>query len=148
MRQAWRIFLIQSLLLVIILTAYVSHLINEPYRRNDEGIVVNIAPGSSSQEIVDLLCGQGVLAHRYLSLAYLYVSSHFGLLQAGEYEFAEKLNLKEVFAKLSSGEIRLHRFTVPEGLILIEIADLWEKEEFGSAKEFINAAEAALPLVR
>ena len=37
---------------------------------------------------------------------------------------------------------------MPEGLILIEIADLWEKEEFGSAKEFINAAEAALPLVR
>jgi len=147
-KRAWRLCLILSLLLATILTFYALHLIKQPYQGYDEGIVVHIIPGSSSQEIVDLLFEHGVLAHRHLSLGYLYVSSHFGLLQAGEYEFAEALNLKEVFAKLSGGEIRLHRFTVPEGLILLEIADLWEKEEFGSAKEFIDAAAAALPLVR
>ncbi len=123
-------------------------LVEQPYRGYSEGIVVDVPAGFGSEEIVELLLARGVLQHRYASLGYLYFSPYRGKLQAGEYLFDEALNVEGVFGKLARGEIRLHTFTVPEGLILVEIADLWEAAQLGSSDGFLDAVKAALPAVQ
>ena len=123
-------------------------LVEQPYRGYSGEIVVDIPAGFGSKEIVDLLLTRGVLQYRYPSLAYLYFSPYRGKAQAGEYLFDQPLNVEGVFGKLARGEIRLHPFTVPEGLILVEIADLWEAAQLGLRDEFLEAAAVALPAVQ
>ena len=106
-------------------------LVGQPYCGYSGEIVVDIPAGFGSEEIVDLLLTRGVLQHRYPSLAYLYFSPYRGKAQAGEYLFDEPLNVEGVFGKLARGEIRLHPFTVPEGLILVEIADSYPSNVAG-----------------
>ena len=120
-------------------------LVGQPYRGYSGETVVDIPAGIGSEEIVDLLLTKGVLQHRYLSLAHLYFSPYRGKLQAGEYLFDKPSNVEGVFGKLARGEIRLHPFTVPEGLILVEIAGRWAAAQLGSSDEFLAAAAAALP---
>ena len=123
-------------------------LVDQPYRGYTGEVIVEIPPGFGSEEITDLLIEKGIIQHRTPALAYLYFSSNRGKLQAGEYVFDEAMNVDSVFQKLALGDIRLHTFTVPEGLILEEIADLWEEANLGDRAGFIEAAEAALPRVQ
>jgi UPF0755 protein len=141
------------LLLVLILGAaggvgYGWFLVSQPYRGHTGSVIVEIPPGFGSEAITDLLIENGIIQHRMPALAYLYFSSHRGKLQAGEYEFDQALDVEGVFSKLARGDIRLHKFTVPEGLILEEIADLWQEAELGDRAGFIEAASEVLPLVR
>ena len=46
------------------------------------------------------------------------------------------------------GTVYLHRFTVPEGLTVAEVASKWEEQGFGKAEEFMAAAKESVDLVR
>ncbi len=127
---------------------YAWYEVHEPYQGYSGETIVDIPPGLGSIEIVDLLITQGVLQYRYPSLGYLYISESRGRLQAGEYLFDAPLRAPDVFEKLARGEVRLYTFTVPEGLRLDQIADLWEESGFGDRTGFLEAAQAALPRVR
>ena len=127
---------------------YAWYRVHEPYQGYSGETVVDIPSGLGSVEIVDLLFARGVVGYRYPSLAYLYISDFRGRLQAGEYLFDEALPAPAVFDKLARGEVRLYTFTVPEGLRIDQIADLWEESGFGDRAGFLDAAESALPTVR
>lgn len=145
-----KIFLFFTILLAVAAAGILGYglaLVQQPYHGYSGEIVVEIPVGFGSEEIVDLLLIKHVLQYRYPSLVQLYFSPYRGKLQAGEYLFDEPLNIDGVFGKLARGEIKLHPFTVPEGLILVEIADLWETNQLGPSDEFLEAAEALLPAV-
>ena len=142
--------LVAVLLAVLVSSAvgYSWHLVHKPYQGYPAETIVDISPGLGSVEIVGLLVARGVVQYRYLSLAYLRVSEFRGRLQAGEYLFDDTLSVPEVFEKLTRGDVRLYTFTVPEGLRVDQIAERWEESGFGARTGFLEAAEAALPLIR
>lgn len=144
--------LILSVLLALALAAgaagYGWHLAHQPYQGYVGELVVDIASGLGSKQIVDRLVNGGVIQYRYPALAYLFVSSYRGKLQAGEYLFDEAMSTDRVFEKMARGQIRLYTFTVPEGLRVDEIADRWEKSGFGEGIGFLEAAHAALPRIQ
>lgn len=137
-------------LLIVALGVFVYGwaLVQQPYRGYLGEIVVEIPAGFGSQEIIELLFSKGVVRSRHAAIAYLYLSPYRGKLQAGEYLFDQAVNVEAVLRKLAHGEIRLHKFTVPEGLILSEIAELWARNQLGPRDEFLAAAQAALPLAQ
>src|SRR6185295_15287027 len=55
---------------------------------------------------------------------------------------------RNVIDRLVAGTIYLHRFMVPEGLNLKEVASKWEEQGFGPAKDFIAAAQDSADLVK
>jgi UPF0755 protein len=81
-------------------------------------------------------------------LALLVLTGNRGRLQAGEYMFDHPMSPNEVIDKLANGRVYLHKFTVPEGLTLHQTAGKWEEEGFGSAEEFLSAADSAVPLIQ
>lgn len=127
---------------------YGWYAVTRPHRPAAGEVVVDVPRGSGSEEIVDLLLANDVLAHRLPALVYLYFSEYRGRLQAGEYLFDETMDARGVFRKLASGDVRLYSFTVPEGLRLEEIAVRWEESGFGTVDAFRSAASSALPAVR
>jgi UPF0755 protein len=101
-----------------------------------------------TRAVVRLLRERNILAAEYVALTYLLYTGEHGKLQAGEYRFDRPMTIPEVMSKLVKGQVNLHKFTVPEGLTLSEIADEWERQKFGAAREFLAAAESAVDVVR
>lgn len=132
---------------VLATAGYGWRLLTEPHRPGNGEVVVDIPAGYGSEQIVDLLVANDVLEYRYPALIYLYFSEHRGRLQAGEYVFGEMLDVDGVFRKLTTGDVRLYPFTVPEGLRVDQVAGIWESSGFGSSEEFLTTAAARLPAI-
>ena len=113
-----------------------------------EGGIVEIPHGLGARAIVGLLEDKKVIPNRYTALAYIFYSGTRNRLQAGEYLFDHPMTIPEVIGKLASGAVYLHKFTVPEGLTAKDIAQKWQEQGFGSAEDFLNAANAAVEVVR
>lgn len=112
------------------------------------GLILEIPRGMSASDIVRLLAEKNVIGGRYAALAYIFYSGNRQKLQAGEYLFDRPMQVPEVVDKLLRGEVYLHRFTVPEGLTVDQIAQKWQEQGFGKTEEFISAATSAIDIVR
>lgn len=62
------------------------------------------------------------------------------VLKRGEYELHKGMSISEVVAKLMSGRVMAHHFTIPEGNNLFQIADRLQASGLGQAEAFIAAA--------
>jgi UPF0755 protein len=97
--------------------------------------VVEIAPGSSPRAVVRALARAGVLAEDDLAWRYVrWVRRDPRPFKAGEYAFAGPLTPDEVLERVHRGEIKLYRFTVPEGLRVEEVAEIVARSGLVSAE--------------
>jgi len=101
----------------------------EAFRTTPHGVAeertVEIPPGSTPHQIVRALARAGVLSDGDVAWRYLrFVKRDPRPLKAGEYAFAGRLTPDEVLERIYRGEVKLHRFTVPEGLRVEEIAEI------------------------
>ncbi|MFT3915611.1 MAG: endolytic transglycosylase MltG [Anaeromyxobacteraceae bacterium] len=111
-----------------------------PYGGPDEKVVV-VPPGASGRATVRLLAQGGVLVDEETAWRYLrFVKRDPRGFRAGEYAFSGPLRPDDVFERLYRGEVKLHHFTVPEGLRADEIAPIVERSGLASAGDFLAAA--------
>jgi UPF0755 protein len=61
-------------------------------------------------------------------------------LKAGEYRFDRPMAATEVVLKIARGDVHARRITFPEGLTILEMAELFEARGFGTSSQFIEAA--------
>lgn len=110
------------------------------YGDGDEKIVV-IAPGSAPRAVIRTLAHAGVLSdERRAWLYFRYVKRDRRPLRAGEYAFQGPLTPDQVLEQLYEGHVKLHRFTVPEGLRMDEIADVVGRSGLARAEDFLAVA--------
>ncbi|MBL0276035.1 MAG: endolytic transglycosylase MltG [Anaeromyxobacter sp.] len=106
-----------------------------------EEVVVEIAPGSSPRAVVRALARAGVLADDELAWRYVrWVKKEPRPFKAGEYAFAGLLTPDQALERVYRGEIRLYRFTVPEGLRAEEIAEVVARSGLATAEDFLLLA--------
>jgi UPF0755 protein len=110
--------------------------------------VLEIPRGLGAQGVVDLLAENNLIRDRYVALAYLGYTRTYNRLKAGEYIFAPYQTIPEIVRKITSGEVYLHKFTVPEGLTVKQTAKKWEEQGFGTAEDFLHAAAEAVDVAR
>ncbi len=104
-------------------------------------VVVEIPPGSSPRAVVRALARAGVLADDELAWRYVrWVKKDPRPFKAGEYAFAGPLTPDQALERVYRGEIRLYRFTIPEGLRAEEAAALVEKSGLATAEAFLLLA--------
>jgi UPF0755 protein len=120
----------------------------ESGRRPGEGFILEIPHGLGARGVVGFLQDHKIIRNRYATLAYILFTGRRNRLQAGEYLFDHPLTIPEVVNKLTTGDVYLHRFTVPEGLTVEEIAQKWQEQGFGASQDFLMAANGAVDLVR
>ncbi|MFT3842450.1 MAG: endolytic transglycosylase MltG [Myxococcaceae bacterium] len=77
---------------------------------------VEIPPGTPAPLIAKMLADAKVIASDDLAVAYLKRDKLGAKLKAGEYEFTGPLTPVQVFELVMSGKVKMHHFTVPEGL--------------------------------
>ena len=94
-----------------------------------EAKIAEIAPGTGPRVLSELLAEKQVVANADLFYAYLRREKLGPRLKAGEYEFVGPLTPIQVAAKIASGQVKVYRFTVPEGLRLEEILPIVAQSE-------------------
>jgi peptidoglycan lytic transglycosylase G len=103
--------------------------------------VVEIPPGASPRAVVRALARAGVLADDETAWRYVrWVKREPRPFKAGEYAFAGPLTPDEALERVYKGEIKLYRFTVPEGLRVEETAEIVERSGLASAEAFMLLA--------
>jgi UPF0755 protein len=131
-------------LLVIVAAAgagfYIRQQLQLPYPVETSNTIVEIPRGMRARDLVGLLQSRNVVRDQYVTLFYLLYSGERNRLQAGEYQFDHPMTVREVIRKIASGNVLLHKFTVPEGLTLDDTAAKWQEQGFGTAKDFADAA--------
>ena len=108
------------------------------------GVVVNfdIPTGSNSRTIAKRLAAEKLIRSEY---AFRLLVRHREIgrrLQAGTYTLRRNMSLSDILDAFEKGQVTLVSWTVPEGLTMGAIAELWETTGFGTATAFQEAAEA------
>ena len=103
--------------------------------------VVEIPAGASPRAVVRLLARTGVLSDDRAAWLYVrWIRRDPRPFKAGQYAFSGALRPDEVLERIHRGEVKLYRFTVPEGLRIEEIAEIVEKSGLCRAEDFAKAA--------
>jgi len=103
-------------------------------------VLVEIKPGNSTQTIARGLATAGVVRDDWTFRLAIWRSGRDRALQAGEYHFDRPLSAMQVVHKIATGQVYLRSITFPEGLIISEMAQIFEAEGFGTVDEFLAAA--------
>ena len=126
--------------------AWLDSQIVRPYRgHRPDQVFVEIPHGTSRWKIAGILRDNDVIRNR-LAFA-LFSDWHFRRkLQAGEYLFDEQVDSRQVFWKISKGQIFVHIVTVPEGWTMFDIADELQRQGICTRQEFLDAAHDTAPI--
>ncbi len=110
-----------------------------PYGALEEKVVV-VPSGASARAVVRALAQAGALSDDRLAWRYVrFVKRDPRPFRAGEYAFAGPLLPDEVLERVWRGEVKLHRFTVPEGLRMDEIAAIVARSGLAPGEDFLEA---------
>lgn len=104
---------------------------------------LEIPPGTSPVKLAMLLQAAGVISDAHRLRTHVRYFRRDAKPKAGEYEFALPLTPDEVLAKLERGEVKLYRFTVPEGLRADEIAAIIGETGLCKEADFLALARSA-----
>jgi UPF0755 protein len=138
-----------TLLLVLVMAATAAGVVgwkilsrfrDRPFGTPEEKIV-EVPPGASARAVVRLLARAGVVSDDRTAWLYVrWIRRDPRPFKAGQYAFAGALRPDEALDRVCRGEVKLYRFTVPEGLRIEEIAEIVERSGLARAADFAKLA--------
>ncbi|MCX6556531.1 MAG: endolytic transglycosylase MltG, partial [Candidatus Aminicenantes bacterium] len=117
-----------------------------PYQGYPAKTIVRIKPGYSVAAISFLLQRQGVIASAAYFKRYYSLFFRGKTLKAGEYLFDGPLTMRQVIKKLDLGKAILYKLTFTEGLMIEDMAMIFQEAGLFSAGEFMHAARNTDPI--
>lgn len=96
--------------------------------RSGEAKTVFIEPKTRAQALLQQLHAEGLLPPLPLVVLPLMLGSDYQMLKAGEYAFPAGMTPAEVIAKVTRGEVVVHKVTIPEGWSSFQVRDALLKE--------------------
>jgi len=112
-----------------------------PAQQNPLSKVVVIPDGSTFQQVADLLEREGLIKSSSVFVFLGKSQSADRKVHAGEYELNPGMTPAEILAKLLTGQVLLHSVTIPEGLTIVQIADLVSQQGLTDRAEFLRLAK-------
>lgn len=102
-----------------------------------QDVVYEIEPGKAFNTIAKDLESKGLVRNASFFSLYARLKKESSKVKVGEYLLRTNMLPEEILQVFVSGKSIARAFTVSEGLSTYEIADLYEKEGFGKASEFM-----------
>ena len=132
----------------VVIILFVACLIffREYGRKTKDGkpVTLEVAEGTSTRELVDLLKEKGLIRYKLPFYLKLYQTGQKGKLRYGSYELNDGMILDDLIRALSEGtEGERLVLTVPEGYSVEQIGARLEKEGIMTADEFCGAVRNA-----
>ncbi|MEK3882746.1 endolytic transglycosylase MltG [Paenibacillus sp. PL2-23] len=105
---------------------------------------VTIARGMSANSVADVLEENGIIKNGFVFSYFLQFKDEGSRFQAGTYELTPGMPIDSIIAKLNAGDIiqeETVKFTIPEGLTVLQIADKLAAEGIVDRTAFLELAE-------
>lgn len=105
---------------------------------------VTITRGMSANSVADLLEENGIIKSGFVFSYYLQLKDEGSRFQAGTYELSPGMDNAAIIAKLNAGdtiEEETIKFTIPEGLTVLQIAEKLAAEGIVDKTKFLELAE-------
>ena len=103
--------------------------------------VVVIPDGSTFQYVAALLERERLIKNRSVFVLLAKSQSADRKIHAGEYQLNPGMTPAEILSELLSGHVLLHPLTIPEGLTIVQIADLAAQDGLTDRAEFLRLAK-------
>jgi UPF0755 protein len=123
-----------------VISLFVFYIIFSPASPDGLTKIVDIPPGSTTRHISSILYEEGLISNPTFFEALVTVTMNSKRLQAGEYELSARMNMWTVLTILASGRSLKHRFTVPEGFTVSQVASLLEESGLADRESFLRLA--------
>jgi UPF0755 protein len=107
-------------------------------------VVIDIAPGSSSDEIGSKLAAAGLIRSELawkLWVRWQVTQDPQGSLQAGQFQLAATQPLDAIARKIWDGQVVQTQFTIPEGWSLRQMAEYFQAQGYFKAVDFLSASQ-------
>jgi len=111
-----------------------------PPQEHPRSKIVSIPEGSTFQQVAALLEREGLIKSRSGFLLLGRSQSAERRIRAGEYELNAAMPAAEILSKLLSGQVVLHPITIPEGLTMVQIANMMEQQGVTDRAGFLQLA--------
>lgn len=111
---------------------------NNPPGNLKEGVVIEIAPGSSFTAISKKMEKSGAINNERFFYFYAKLKGLQSRAKAGEYMVEAAMTTNDILDMLVKGSVLHHRITIPEGYNMYQIAELLEEKEIADKKDFIK----------
>jgi UPF0755 protein len=110
-----------------------------------KNVTVNVRSGQTLRATADMLYQENIIRNPLKFILIARLKGYDKRLKAGEYLLSAAMSPRKIMEIMVKGTVKLHKFTVPEGYNLNQIAELVEHTGFASQDDFIRAAtDAAL----
>lgn len=96
--------------------------LNTAHAHSKTNQYIQIAKGSTPNEIIAKLTNEGILANTIPTEVYLKTIGDGSKIQAGEFQFDSPITPLQVLKELEKGEDRTSKLTIPEGFTRFDIA--------------------------
>lgn len=103
-----------------------------------QDVVYEVTPGKGFSTIAAELEQKGLVKNGLFFKIYARLRNDDGKVKVGEYLLRTNMVPKEVLNMITSGKSIARSFTVSEGLSTYEIAELYQKDGFGTAEDFMR----------
>jgi UPF0755 protein len=138
MKSVW-IGLFSILTICALVVGFVgAHFLMSSPSESNETIVFEVQPGQSFTAVAQNLNSQRLINSTRFFRIYAQVLGVTGDIKVGEYALKQSMKPGEVMDILKSGQSIRRKFVVTEGLNIFEIAELYEKQGFGSREAFVG----------
>lgn len=111
-----------------------------PASTAEEEHLVQVEAGTSVSAIAEALERRGLIKSAFKFKLLARLEGYDRRLKAGEYGLRPSLTPREILAVMEKGLVRLHRLTIPEGLTLVQIAELVEAAGVARSADVIARA--------
>ncbi|MCR2804820.1 endolytic transglycosylase MltG [Paenibacillus soyae] len=107
---------------------------------------ITITRGMSANSVADLLEENGIIKNGFVFSYYLQLKDEGSRFQAGTYQLSPGMDNASIIAKLNAGDTikeETIKFTIPEGLTVLQIADKLAAEGIVDKTKFLELAETS-----
>ena len=137
------IFLFLSITILSCLYLDLQIYANQPAAVKTAEKAVMVLPGQGFKAFAQRLHQDGIIEHPSKFELLARFKGDDKIIKAGEYTLSSTMPPSTILSILVNGKVRLHKFTVPEGYNLKQIAALVSKSGYATDDDFLKAATNA-----
>jgi UPF0755 protein len=132
--------LIAAVLLLLLFLTWFSIEFYRAKKTQPDTVLFEVEKGQTVREIALNLKKNGLIKKEWPIVIGYRIFFSTQSLKAGEYALEIPASPKNILHVLSEGSVHLHSITIPEGLIIEEIANLLDFEGFAAKQDFLMFA--------
>lgn len=132
--------LISAALLLLLFISWFSLEFYRPMKTEPNTVIFEVEKGQTAKDIALNLKQKGIIKKTWPILLGYRIFLPPQSLKAGEYAITIPDSPKNILHILCEGSVYLHSITIPEGLIIQEIADLLDTAGFAAKQDFLESA--------